>query len=262
MHTRLTFGFVAGPMQAGDFTVIRTEHPPGLRLSRHDHDAATVVVVCSGEFEETVGSRSFRCTPGSILIKPSGAHHSNRYDARGSTAILASLPETSSVAAVSQFQQTGAMRRLAYEFEYRDAASALVCETLLSDLLKHPSDSAVPTQRRPPGWLRVVEERLRCEPLMGLGALAAFVDRDPVHLAREFRRHYGCSPGEYARSVRIERSCEMLRQSDESITEIALAAGFYDQSHFTNVFRRLLGTTPAGYRRRTIRASHRSSKTN
>lgn len=131
VYSRLTVGFVAGPLQAGVFTIIRTEHSPGLELRRHDHEAATMVVVCSGEFEETVGSRSFRCTPGSILIKPSGAHHSNRYDERGSMAILASLPETCSVPAVMQFRQTAAMQRLAFEFECRDAASALVCETLL-----------------------------------------------------------------------------------------------------------------------------------
>lgn len=254
----LTSGLVAGPLEAGDFTILRTEHSGGLRLGRHDHEFATMVVVCNGEFEETVGARSFRCTPGSILIKPAGAHHSNRYDHGGSTAILASLPDAIVVREVTQFRQTAAMQRLAFEFRWRDAASELVCETLLLGLLQRAPDA--PIQHQPPPWLRSVEERLRCEPVPGLGALAASVDRDPVHVAREFRRHYGCSPGEYARSARIERACELLRRSDESIAAIALAAGFYDQSHFTNVFRRLVGTTPADYRRQAA-ISHRSSKT-
>lgn len=259
MYSSLTSGFAAGPMRAGDFTIIRTEHAGGLQLRRHDHDAATIVVVCSGEFEETVGARSFRCTPGSIVIKPAGAHHSNRYDQRGSTAILASLPDTTAVAEVMQFRQTAAMQRLAFEFQWRDAASTLVCETLLLGLLQRAPASVSPPEKQPPAWLRSVEEMLRRDPLPSLDAIATAVDRDLVHVAREFRRHYGCSPGEYARSARIERSCEMLRQPDGSIAAIALAAGFYDQSHFTNVFRRFVGTTPAAYRRAAI--SHRSSKT-
>jgi AraC-like DNA-binding protein len=39
-----------------------------------------------------------------------------------------------------------------------------------------------------------------------------------------------------------------LRDTNRPISEIALEAGFYDQSHFTNVFRRFLGTTPQRYR--------------
>jgi AraC family transcriptional regulator len=250
-----------GPFDAGDFTVIGTEHPPNLKLLRHDHEAATMVIVRSGEFEETVGSKSFRCTPGTVLIKPAGAHHSNRYESAGSASLLAALPPAVPVREVRVLRNSAAMRRLAFEFRCRDGASALVCEILLLELLQEPWHGEPDTQRAPASWLRSVEERLRSEPLAGVAAIAAEVQRDPVHLAREFRRHYGCSPGEYARSVRIERSCEMLRRSNESVVSIAIDLGFYDQSHFTNVFRRVLGTTPAEYRRRAGPISHRSSKT-
>jgi AraC family transcriptional regulator len=39
-----------------------------------------------------------------------------------------------------------------------------------------------------------------------------------------------------------------LRKAETSLVEIALQCGFSSQSHFTTVFRRLVGTTPAGYR--------------
>ncbi|MGH7559893.1 MAG: helix-turn-helix domain-containing protein [Gemmatimonadales bacterium] len=41
-----------------------------------------------------------------------------------------------------------------------------------------------------------------------------------------------------------------MAETDEPLSEIALRAGFYDQSHFTNVFHRTLGVTPAAYRAR------------
>jgi AraC family transcriptional regulator len=250
-----------GPFDAGDFTIIGTEHSPNLKLGRHDHESATMVIVRDGEFEETVGSRSFRCTPGSILIKPAGAHHSNRYSQSGSTALLAGLPSSCAVGEVRVFRNAAAMRRLAFEFRCRDIASALICELLLLELLQQPSRGGAYAQERPAPWLRSVEEQLRSEPLAGIGAIAARIQRHPVHVAREFRRHYGCSPGEYARSARIERACEMLRRSNESVASIAFDLGFYDQSHFTNLFRRIVGTTPADYRRRSRSSLHRSSKT-
>ena len=81
-----------------------------------------------------------------------------------------------------------------------------------------------------------------------LPEIAAKVGVHPVHLAREFRRQYGFSVGEYLRKVRIEFACDRLLCSEDPPVMIATAAGFVDQSHFSRTFRRLLGTTPGRYR--------------
>jgi AraC-like DNA-binding protein len=46
----------------------------------------------------------------------------------------------------------------------------------------------------------------------------------------------------------VEQAARELAETDEPLSEIALRAGFYDQSHFSNVFRRVLGVSPAAYR--------------
>jgi AraC family transcriptional regulator len=51
------------------------------------------------------------------------------------------------------------------------------------------------------------------------------------------------------RRVRIERAAEQLGAGDRPLAAVALAAGFSDQSHFCNVFRRLTGMSPSAYRR-------------
>jgi AraC family transcriptional regulator len=48
--------------------------------------------------------------------------------------------------------------------------------------------------------------------------------------------------------LRIEEACAALTTSDMPINEIALAAGFYDQSHFSNTFKKITGMTPAAWR--------------
>ena len=68
--------------------------------------------------------------------------------------------------------------------------------------------------------------------------------------ARTFRGDYGCSPGEYLRRLLVEIACQRLAMTDVPLAEIALAAGFSDQSHFTKTFRRYNGMTPGEYRRR------------
>jgi AraC family transcriptional regulator len=50
------------------------------------------------------------------------------------------------------------------------------------------------------------------------------------------------------RQLRIEYACHELAASDTPIVQIALAAGFCDQSHFTRTFKRLIGVAPSQYR--------------
>jgi transcriptional regulator GlxA family with amidase domain len=61
-------------------------------------------------------------------------------------------------------------------------------------------------------------------------------------LKRSFQKHY--------RAIRLERSRELLHQSSATVTEIAVACGFANASHFTRVYRNCYGTTPS--RSRTL----------
>jgi AraC family transcriptional regulator len=81
-------------------------------------------------------------------------------------------------------------------------------------------------------------------------SVAAEVGISPVRLSRAFRKAFGESLGSYQRRLRVAEACARLRDEELSLAEIALAAGFTDQSHFTRVFRRLTGTTPAAFRRK------------
>jgi YesN/AraC family two-component response regulator len=64
-----------------------------------------------------------------------------------------------------------------------------------------------------------------------------------------FRQELGITPSAYIRRYRIRQACELLRNTDQSITQIALAVGFSDGAHFTRTFQRELNMTPRAYRR-------------
>ncbi|WP_182866581.1 AraC family transcriptional regulator [Rhodopirellula sp. JC639] len=65
-----------------------------------------------------------------------------------------------------------------------------------------------------------------------------------------FRSLLRMSPSEYILSRRIQDARDRLTRTSDSITDISVAVGFFDQSHFTKRFRRFTGMTPLAYRKR------------
>ncbi len=140
--------------------------------------------------------------------------------------------------------------RMYYKFREMDDDSLRKLEQALLE-----GSSSTNSTRPFPEWLErvrsIIEQRF-AEPYK-LSEIAAEAGVHPVHLAREFRKHYGTSVGEYLRRVRIEYACRELMGSNVAVTNIAFAAGFADQSHFSRTFKRLCGTTPGRYRASVVR---------
>jgi AraC-like DNA-binding protein len=83
-----------------------------------------------------------------------------------------------------------------------------------------------------------------------VGQLARAAHLSISQLQREFMRLLGQTPSEYITRVRVLLARRTLERSDTAVGRIALDLGFYDQSHFTRVFRRQTGLTPLAYRKR------------
>ncbi|MFL6247749.1 MAG: helix-turn-helix domain-containing protein [Thermoanaerobaculia bacterium] len=242
----ITFGRTLQRWRNDQFVVTGTLHSAGLRLPLHDHETANVTIVLRGGFEERVERRSFSAARGSVIVKPAGARHANAYGTHDVECVTIEVPAALRFPEVRHF--VSPLFPLLAE-RVREGVSGLDVEEIVHRI-------AGPDIREPHAkWLSVIEQMLREETVTSLAQLGAAVGRHPAHVAREFRAYYGCSVGEFVRARRVETARDALRDSDRAIAEIALEAGFYDQSHFTNVFRRFLGTTPERYR------AQRSSKT-
>lgn len=70
----------------------------------------------------------------------------------------------------------------------------------------------------------------------------------PSHFARAFRGTFGRAPYRYLTDLRITEAKRQMMETDLPLTTIAMMCGFTDQSHFTRVFRRLVGTSPGLWR--------------
>lgn len=94
--------------------------------------------------------------------------------------------------------------------------------------------------------LEYVEANLGRE--IHLNELAETAGLSAFHFAKLFKQSTGASPHQYILQQRLDRAKELLRNPAISLSGISLEAGFADQSHFTNVFRRFVGVTPSRFR--------------
>jgi AraC family transcriptional regulator len=113
-------------------------------------------------------------------------------------------------------------------------------------------------QRRPDGALPRARLRAVVEYIEGhltaglrLEQMAAVARLSVYHFAHQFKRATGLPPYQYIIMRRVERAQHLLRESDLSLAEVAVRAGFPDQSALCRQFKHLVGVSPRRFRMHT-----------
>ena len=235
----------------------------GQRIPKHEHANAFLNLVIEGTYTEVCGPRTRVRGPSTLALHPCGEVHADHWHGRGGRVfhvdispsrveqVRAHSPVLDSPGDYRAGVPVWLATRLYREHVRNDGVSPLVMEGLALELLAECSRSAAGAERKPPRWLRRVRDLLHDRFAEGLTheAVAATAGVHPVHLARVFRRHCGCTLGDYMRKLRVDFAARQLVATDDSLAGIACAAGFADQSHFTRAFKRQTGTTPAAFRK-------------
>lgn len=237
--------------------------PARTRLRGHGHDAAHLCFLGSGLFEERHAGGVRTVEPGTLRVSPAGDEHDLTFRAESRCLLVLFVngpgatepPRPGERSFVTGPRVSALADRLAELLtpDRPDRVSALDVEALALELWAgagEPGESGG-ASASPAPWLRRVRERIRDRPDAAPGTedLAADAGYHPVYVARAFRRSYGLGIGEYARLVRAEHARRLLVGTDLTLSEVALRAGYADQSHLTRTMRRFLGTTPGRLRR-------------
>jgi AraC family transcriptional regulator len=251
--------------EVADFGLTETVYPPHCKLPRHSHERSYFGLILRGTYTENYGKKTRVCKPSMLVYHPADEDHSQYfYQTAGHLFRIEMWPrwlerlgERVSVQNKSVDFHGNVVCRLAarlyYEFRGMDEVSPLVIEGLALEMMGEvlrPSISG--SRHRPPRWLKQARELIhaRSNERLMLSQIAQTVGVHPVYLAREFRRHYRSTVGEYIRQLRIESACREILKPDASLAEVAVGCGFHDQSHFSKIFKRMMNTTPAEYRAR------------
>jgi AraC family transcriptional regulator len=138
------------------------------------------------------------------------------------------------------------------EFREGDDVSGLIIEGLTLEILGQARRLELSNEiQRTPKWLVKAKDLLqaRFAERLSLDEIAREVGVHPVYLGQAFRKHFNSTIGEYVRTLRVQNAARTLVTSDVSLAVLALEMGFTDQSHFCKSFKRIMGFTPAHYRR-------------
>lgn len=94
--------------------------------------------------------------------------------------------------------------------------------------------------------IRVIEEHV--EAPLSSAELASKLGISTRQLERMFERYMNTTPKRYVMELRLHRARNLIVQSDQPLTEIAMACGFVSTSHFSKVYRDHFGNTPGSQR--------------
>lgn len=245
------------------FEISEREYPAGLAIPRHAHATAHLVFGIEGTYSESHGTRTIMCPPGVLRYLPRGVEHSNVFDS-GARCLIVSIESHTldrvaghanlcdQLSEVRSPASAWLVQRLCSEFRRNDTLALVSLEGILLEILADCARYALAPGATPavPRWLRSAREYVESNFLrsLSLAEIAQTAGVHRVHLAREFRRHFSMTVGEYLRRKRVEHACRLVSTTRDSLADVAVACGFSDQSHFCATFRHHIGLTPGRFR--------------
>jgi AraC family transcriptional regulator len=269
------FGRSSGEHRVSGITILESLYHDEFAVPPHEHSSAFFDFVVGGGCTEVIRGESRTRNPWTLAFHPAGEVHASCWHGVGSRCFHIEIPdvlldrlregspEVLDPAVFHGGAPVWLARRLHDEFQRMDQFSAMAIEGLTLELLvecaRHEPHRV---DRTPPPWLDAVLEILHqnAEAPLSLGSIALQVGVHPAHLARVFREFHGSSLGAFARALRIDLATRLLTGSEHSLAQIALIAGFADQSHFSRVFKRQTGLSPGVFRRSACSRNSRSNQ--
>lgn len=255
-------GKILRDFSLGGFKFTEATYAPGVKLSPHSHDFIYFRYVLAGNFTEKFGKNEVLSKPATMWFRSTDEIHSNHFHTKSRCLSINFKPRQferlsnnekflKDTKIIATKNITHLFTRLYREIQEVDEFSELTIEGLMLEIIAETlRQSSKRNFRTPPLWLEQIKEKLNEEfrENLTIETLARLADVHPTHLVGEFRRYFKMTIGDYVRQKRVEFARNELISSNIPISEIALDSGFFDQSHFTRVFKKTIGMTPAVYR--------------
>lgn len=251
----------------------RTIHLDGITLTDtvythqyvdwHFHENAYFTFILQGKLIEGNKKETYRCSNGSLLFHSwQEAHYNIKPEGytRGFHIEFAKNCFNDFSFDINNLQgsfciENPDLKFLLYkvfrETKISDDVAVATTQMLLFEIFGRMLKFKENLQDKKPLWTKKIKEILNDEyaKKITLLNLSKELDIHPVHLSRDFSKHFACTLSEYVRKIRIAKSLALLSDENLSLTEIAFACGFADQSHFLRCFKQMNGATPSNFRK-------------
>jgi AraC family transcriptional regulator len=266
LHGGEFYSRVESKLHTDEVLLSELRQPCSRSVPRHEHELAYITVVLNGQYSEGDHGKLEHLQPYTAVFNPAGVSHATIIGPQGAAFFTVELRDR-------QLKQLGMRLPVRTTFDRgagsmlwpglrlysafkTQTADPLLLEGLVMEMLGavtalEPSGRTAPDSSAP-RWLGRIKELLHAEfrNNVRMMDLAGEADVHPVHLARVFRRIEKQTPGDYLQRLRVKAACQLLMDPEYPISRIAVECGFADQSHLTRIFKRLIHSTPAHFRRR------------
>ena len=253
-------GDIVRRSRAPGIRCLEVVYDAGVQLARHAHEAPFFALSMDGAYRESSSGRTFECRPRSVVFHAAGEEHAISID---KAAIRCFVVELDSVEIEQRYGSAlphslicadggdlaTLLTAMYREFRYSDSCSSLAIQGLVLQLLAAGARKDRDEGGRP-SWVDRITELLheRFRSAMTLEEIAAEVGVSPAQASAAYRQTYHRGIAEQQRRLRIDFASRRLLDRDATIAQIAVEAGFADQSHFARTFREITGMTPKRYR--------------
>jgi AraC-like DNA-binding protein len=220
------------------------------------HAYAQLVLPLDGVVALEIAGRERAVDPLRAAFVPPGAWHS-QYADRANRSLIVDIGAGAIDAVVAErlherpFTDMGPEARKLVDFMALLAARQAATPAMLSGWTRLLLDTLVLDAPRSRSRLDVLLARVEANPgaPWTTATMARCAALSPSRLHALFRAELDTTPRDWLLQLRLARMCEWLAGTGDPIAELALRAGFSDQSALTRAMRRTLGVTPADYRR-------------
>jgi AraC family transcriptional regulator len=255
--------------QTGGFSIARLfPTVPEEQVQEHTHSEAHYVLVMEGRYVSAAAGAPAVADHPILIYNPPGTQHRDRFRGDGglfltvtvSAPVLRCFADAVALPDYSRVPGRAALRA-ARHLMAASAASAgvgdLLMESLCAELLAATAMKRPVIEKHRPSWLWRVRELIHddCGAALSLADIAAVAGVHPVYLTRAFRRHFGCTPGDYLRRCRLLKAAALLVDDRDDLVDIAGMCGYFDQAHFSRTFKTAFDLSPSQYRERVRRTS-------
>jgi AraC family transcriptional regulator len=239
-------------------TVYRRE-----QVGWHYHENAYFTFVLRGKLAESNKKHSYQCSAGSLLfhyrqephynIKPEG--NTRCFHLEFDKNYLNDLPFDAALSRGIFSVENPDMKFLIYkifqETKLCDDLTLAAVQMLVYEIFGQLLRLKRMEEKTKPAWTKKLKEILHdsYSEKLSLEYLSGELNLHPIHLSRDFSKHFHCTLGEYVRKVRVEKSLSLMVDTTRSLTEISFECGFADQSHFLRCFKQIIGINPSAYRK-------------
>jgi AraC family transcriptional regulator len=251
-----------------DVAMSEVEYSEIRKCRQHSHDSTFFSLLLKGGYSEHYGGHTVHHRPNTVIFRPAGMTHGDEVTAPGTRFFIIEMAD-SWLSRLREYSPrldftpscgndaTWLATRLYDAIKTSSSCSPLLVQGIVFDLLMSAARLDAVQESRRPRWLAGVLELIHSELAqdLKLETIASHAGVHPAYLSRVFRKVYRESVGHYVNRLRIRyASAELAKNSGIPLCEVALAAGFADQAHFTRIFKQIAGVTPGAFRSHSTRS--------